>query len=162
MYIGAVHVYGSDDEHSKITQPFLDQVQRKKLAQELADIVDDEFTRLQEYANSYISDLAAQRAEDFLEKVFQGDADAVMALLGDRTGGGRIRLGGCDAGTPWASLIHGKLFETNVVKLRRQLVETHADLITSERIADLEATVEGLSQQIRKLEYDNEELRRRL
>lgn len=161
MHISDVHDYGGKEDHSDAIRPFLDQNQRKTLTTTIEQIVQDEFDRLEEYANEYIGDVAAYRAETFLERVLAGDDKAAMALLGDATGGGRYRVGGCDEGKPWASLIHGRLFETNIVKLRRQIAEAHADLITSERIADLEATVEGLLIQIRKAEQQVEELARR-
>ena len=154
MYMPEVHDYGSHDEHGQVTQPFLAQNRRDAVKREIGGIVDDEFDRLGDYANTYISDVAADRAERFLERVLKGDEDAAMSLLGDKSGGMRIRQDGSDEGTPWARLIHGRLFETNPIKLRRQIVEAHADLITSERIADLEATVIGLSQQIRGLEKE--------
>ena len=156
MYIPDVHDHSGQEDHSAVVQPFLNQNQRVVLVHAIEQIVRDEFDRLEEYANGYIGDIAAHRAERFLERVLKGDDKAAMALLG--AGDGRVREVGYDAGEPWASLIHGRLFETDVVKLRRELVEAHPDLITSERIADLEATVEGLSQQIRKLEQRGEEL----
>ena len=152
MHISDVHDYGSQDQHDATTKPYLEKVQRDALKSEIEQIIDIEFERLGDYANDYISDVAAERAEKFLERVLKGDDDAAMSLLGDKSDGDRIRLGGCDHGKPWAHLIHGSLFETGGIALRRQIVDTHAELLKSERIKDLESVVEGLSRQVRDLE----------
>ena len=154
MHISDVHDYSGEEDHSEAVRPFLDQGQRKTLKETIEEIVSEEFERLEEYATQYIGDTAAHRAERFLEQVLAGDAKAAMALLG--AGNGRYRTLGLDDGKPWTNLIHGRLFETNIVKLRRQIVEAHPDLITSERIADLEATVEGLTLQIKQMEQAEE------
>ncbi len=160
MHISDLHDYGSKEEHGDATKPFLNQGQQKAMKREVEDIIDAEFDRLGEYANEYISDVAARRAERFMERVLKGDADAAMALLGERPGG-RVR-GGAEGNKPWAQLIHGILFETEGMKLRRLVVEANIDLIESERIADLESVVEGLSRQIRELEKQIYQLEQRL
>ncbi len=157
MHISDLHDYGLNDEHSDATQPFLKKGQREAVKREVEQIIDSEFDRLQEFANDYISNVAAGRAEQFMERVLKGDKDAAMALLGDKTGGSRVRNCGCETGKPWASLIHGSLFETNGIKLRRLVAEANADLLSSERIADLDSIVEGLSQQIRGLQKQLDE-----
>ncbi len=51
-------------------------------------------------------------------------------------------------------VIHGKLFDTGAVKLRRKIVEAHRDLITEQRILDLEDQVQSLVAQNNKLERE--------
>ena len=153
MHISDVHDYGLHEDQTAVTAPFIALNRREQIKKELEQLVDDEFEQLQKYANEYISNLAADRAETFLERVLKGDDDAAKSLLlGDQCGSSRYRTGGCEEGKPWASLINGRLFESGGIELRRKIVEAHADLLKAERIADLESVVDGLSQQIRKLE----------
>lgn len=49
-------------------------------------------------------------------------------------------------------VIHGKLFERGCVLLRKQIAQAHRDLITSERIKDLEDQVSSLVAQNNALE----------
>lgn len=154
MHISDVHEYktAEHDKHSAVTKKFISQGRRKIIQNAIENLVSDEFDRLEDYANEHISDVAAERAERFLERVLNGDNDAAMELLGNHHGSDRYRTGGCDDGKPWANLIHGNLFETSGITLRRKIVEANSDLLKSERIADLESIVEGLSDQVRKLE----------
>ena len=149
MYIKEVHDYSCDDKHLERLRPFLDQGQVDSLKKVIDGLVRDEFDRMEEYASDYISDIAADRAESFLEKVIAGDKDAAIALLGN---GGRYADAGCKRGKPWAKMIHGNLSETSEIKIRRKIVEAHPDLIASERIKDLESIVDGLSRQVNELE----------
>jgi hypothetical protein len=135
----------------KVAQEFLSQGRKKEITSAIESIISDEFYNLEEYASSHISDVAKTRAEAFLKRVLQGDKDAAAALFGAGDEH-RYRQLGYDKGKPWANLIHGSLFETEQMKLRRDLVEAHVDLLRDERIRDLESTVEGLTQQIRSLE----------
>ena len=159
MHISDVHDY--TPEPTEVAKDFLSQGRHKQLKSIVEELINDEFERLQEYADEYISQTAASRAERFLERVLQGDNDAAMALLGDKSNGSRYRLVGCEQGQPWASLIHGTLFETGGIRLRRQIVEAHADLIRNERIADLESIIDGLSQQVRTLTAELDQCRDR-
>ena len=58
-------------------------------------------------------------------------------------------------------VIHGKLFEPGCVLLRKQIAQAHRDLITSERIKDLEDQVASLVAQNNALEKDLESWRDR-
>ena len=58
-------------------------------------------------------------------------------------------------------VIHGKLFEQGCVLLRKQIAQAHRDLITSERIKDLEDQVASLVAQNNALEKDLESWRDR-
>lgn len=58
-------------------------------------------------------------------------------------------------------VIHGKLFEQGAVALRKAIAEAHRDLITNERIADLEDQVRSLVAQNNKLERERNEARER-
>ena len=160
MHITDVHDYCP--EPTEAVKEFIAQGRKDKIKSVIEDLVEDEFERLEEYADEYISQTAASRAEKFLERVLKGEEDAAMALLGDKHGGDRYRQLGYDAGKPWASLIHGTLFETGGIRLRRAIVEANADLLRNERIADLESIVDGLTQQVRELTAQLEACRERL
>lgn len=160
MHISDVHEYSPDP--TEVAKEFIDKGRKEQIKSVVEQLVEDEFDRLEEYADEYISQVAAHRAERFLERVLKGDDDAAMELLGDKRGGSRYRQMGYDDGKPWARLIHGRLFESGGVALRRQIVEAHAELLRNERIADLESVVEGLTQQVRELSVDLERCRERL
>jgi hypothetical protein len=147
MFVADVHDY--DPPETAVVKAFLSEGRKKDIQDAVDRIVDEEFERLDEYAEEHISQTAARRAEKFLERVLTGDDDAAMSLLGE-TANGRHRTVGSES-APWAQLIHGTLFETGGIRLRRQIVEAHADLIRNERIADLESVVEGLTKQIHAL-----------
>lgn len=53
-------------------------------------------------------------------------------------------------------IIHGKLHENSCVALRRRIVDAHRDLITSERILDLEDQVKSLVAQVNKANAERE------
>lgn len=59
-------------------------------------------------------------------------------------------------------VIHGKLFEQGCVRLRKMIVEAHRDLITEQRILDLEDQVRSLVAQNNKLARAKEEMWQRV
>lgn len=158
MHIDELHEY--DSEPADVSGKYLDDDRRKQVKDIVEHLIADEFAKMEESANEYISQIAARRAETFLERVLNGDEDAAIRLLGDKAGSSRYRQLGCDTGKPWAHLIHGNLFETSGIRLRRKIVEAHVDLLRSERIADLESIVDGLTEQVKDLTRKLEESRR--
>lgn len=149
MYISDLH---EDVERPEVVKDFLHKSHKKAVTDAIEQIVESEFERLEDYADEFIADVAARRATKFLDRVLKGDKDAAMSLMGDRSGGSRIKQLGCDHGEPWAHLIHGSLFETDAIELRRKIVEAHVELLRDERIADLESIVAGLTKQVRELD----------
>ena len=147
MHIPDLHDY--DPPMPDVAKQFLSDDSAKAITKQIKDIaetvLDDEFARLEDYAAEYISQLAAWRAEKFLERVLNGDIDAAKYLL--QSNCSRYR-NDC---TPWANLIHGTLWQTDAMKLREQIVAAHADVIRNERILDLESIVDGLTKQVREL-----------
>jgi len=150
-------------QHEAVAKAFIDDKRKAAIKRELQSLVDDELFNLEDYAASHISGVAAQRAVDFITKVLNGEEKAAAAIFGrgDSSRYRSISLTDCD-GEPWACLIHGALFESGEIKLRRKLVEAHADLLRNERIKDLESIVDGLERQVRKTESDLEECRGRI
>ena len=157
MHISDLHDY-SGEKHEEKAQEFLSKGRKAGIKKEVEQLVNTEFDRLEEYASEYLSDIAARRAESFLERVLEGDDDAAMALLGDNHGG-RYRSCGYDSGKPWARLIHGNLFLSGGMELRRRIVEANVELLRNERIADLESIVDGLTQQVREVSAELERCR---
>jgi hypothetical protein len=51
-------------------------------------------------------------------------------------------------------IIHGKISENSCVELRRMIVDAHRDLITAERIKDLEDINKSLVAQVNKAEAE--------
>lgn len=124
---------------------------RKHLENLAYELVNKVVDNVKDDLASDVNNEAAERAEKFLQRVLGGDEDAAKALFdcGDQ---GRFEQYGAHAGRPWPKVYSGSLFQTSAASLRQQLVAAHADLLRSERIKDLEATVEGLRKQIVELE----------
>ena len=59
-------------------------------------------------------------------------------------------------------VIHGELFETGAISLRKKIAQAHADLIQNERIIDLEDQVRSLVAQVAKKDREIEALRDRV
>lgn len=160
MYISGLHDYEHDEDPKAME--FIALGRKKEIKDEIESLIEDEFDRLEDFASNHISQLAADRAENYLVKVLAGDDDAAMALLGSKNNGDRYKnMGGRD-GEPWAHLIRGTLFETRGIEMRRKIVEAHSDLIASERIKDLESIVDGLTQQLKKAQVDLDACRDRV
>lgn len=59
-------------------------------------------------------------------------------------------------------VIHGKLFEQGCLLLRKRIAQAHAELITNQRIWDLEDQVKSLVAQNNKLAHEKEEMWQRV
>lgn len=128
---------------NKILTPELLATLKKRLDDELSPLLENAVTAIEEESGDIVSNVAARRAEKFLEAVLAGDENAALNLFG---------LSGFNGRRTERPVIHGRIFESSPVKLRRQLVEAHADLLRDARIADLEALLEGARRQIVDLE----------
>ena len=127
MHIPDVHEYSDDaaDAEAKRVIPTLN---RDAIVNELQALLSVEYDRLEEEAGYFITQTAATRAERFLEKVLSGDEDAAKALFSE-SDASRYRRDGVDSGSPWASVIHGRVFETSVVALRPLVLLDCFDLL---------------------------------
>ncbi len=94
-------------------------------------------------------------ADEAVEQLLLGNADEMRARLkcSENHWTGRDRK---------HSVIHGRLLESDPIALRREIAQAHRDLIESERIADLEAQVASLVEQITELELEKDQLQERL
>lgn len=62
----------------------------------------------------------------------------------------------------WHKVIHGTMSENGCVKLRKDIVEAHRDLLVNERIADLEDQVKSLIAQVNKATAEKDRILDRL
>ena len=155
MFIKELHDNDQEEACLEIAQKFLSRDRTKRIRDEIKGIFDDESREFEDYAEEFLTEMAAFRAHRFLEAVMRGDKDAAARLLG-ADNSSRYKGIGYEAEEPWTRCIHGKLFETDPMQWRRMLAEEHAGLIRDERIKDLESQVEGLRQQIVSLEEQRE------
>lgn len=157
MNSSALHEY-DDPKAVEPAKKFLDKRTKQKVIDELHEIIEEQFRQLEEESEEYISGAATERAVKFIDRVLKGDEKAAESIFS--TGeSGRRKVFDPGKGEPWCSLIHGKLHETEAVKLRRELVEAHPDLLRNERIADLESIVESLTEQANKSEAELKRIR---
>ena len=154
-YIPQLHEAPSP-EIEQTTKKFLSEQRAKKIRNEIQEIFDEENYAFEEYAEEFLANVAASRAEQFIEKVLKGDEDAAGSLVGPES---RYKAYGHDAGESWASMIWGKLSVTGAVELRAKLVAAHPELLVSERVKDLESIVDGLTRQIKEKDKEIERLR---
>ena len=94
-------------------------------------------------------------ATDAIEAILKGDDDQMRCHLKCQEN----QYTGRDREHP---VIHGKLFETGAIELRKQIVDAHADLLKSERILDLEDQVRSLVLQVVDAEQKREAMWERL
>ena len=92
-------------------------------------------------------------AENAINAILNGDDESMRNYLS-------CREGGYDGRGSEHPVIHGKLFETGAIELRRRIVDAHADLLKNERILDLEDQVKSLVAQVNKAQAATEQLRR--
>lgn len=133
----------------------------KKQAQDIASELEeglywsmrDNFAESVSYAVQHMCNSA-------VERLLAGDEDALRYYLS------------CEKNdedyTGWTGraghheVIHGKLFESSPLELRRKIVDAYPELLKNERVLDLEAQTRSLVEQVRKLEAKRYELQRRL
>jgi hypothetical protein len=141
---------------------------KKAVAGILDDIEGDVMYRLQDDLAPNLTAHVANMAQRAVEQLLEGNEDQMRRYLGCESGHWNGRSDG-DNGWgrkredyEWHSVIHGKLFEQGAVALRKKIVEAHRDLITSERIKDLEDQVKSLVTQVNKANAENEKMSERL
>lgn len=157
---GADWEYNRPDEVSeklqnKIALAFDDKA-IASLKKALSDIYDDAIFSQLEY--SLGEDIASNLSGSVQRRAF----DAVQALLAGNEAE-MLRYLGI---TPYwdgrkpehIEIIHGQLFETESIRLRREIVTKHAGLIANERIKDLEAQLAALLEINRRQEVRIAEL----
>lgn len=141
-----------------LEQGFTDQAVaalRKKVSEITNDIETDLDYRLKENMSANLAGWITDMAECAVSELLKGNDERMRSYLSAREGyyTGRDRD---------HQVIHGRLFETGAIELRKQIVDAHAELLKSERVLDLEDQVRSLVSQVNKLEARNRELVDRL
>lgn len=125
------------------------------LRTKISDAMTDVQSNFEYHLKSDVAYNLARHVEDMAERalkaMLEGDDATMRRHLHCEDG----RYTGRDRDHP---VIHGKLFETGAIELRKQVVNAHAELLKNERILDLEDQVKSLVLQVRKLEADNARL----
>jgi hypothetical protein len=134
----------------------------------LNDIEDDVMYRLKDDLAPNLTAYVADMAQRAVEQLLAGNEDQMRRYLGCESGHWNGRSDG-DNGWgrkredyEWHQVIHGKLFEQGAVKLRKDIVEAHRDLIASERILDLEDQVKSLVAQVNRANTEKDRMWERL
>lgn len=134
---------------------------RKKVADITCDIEDDLMYRLKEDLANNLSAFVAEMAGKVVGAILEGNEDQMRRYLSCQESGWTGRTGSPFSYRAIAEMhpvIHGKLFEQGCILLRRKIVEAHRDLITEQRILDLEDQVASLVAQVNKANADREEI----
>lgn len=100
---------------------------------------------------SNISGDVVRRAYEAVKALLSGNKDEMLRHLG-------ITPYWDGRKSDHIQIIHGKLFETESIRLRREIVTKHAGLIANERIKDLEAQLAALLEINRRQEVRIAEL----
>jgi hypothetical protein len=144
----------SDAIEAGMTEEVMGRV-KKKFRDAMEDLEGDLDYGLKERLASNLSDFICSSAERAVEQLLAGNEERMRSYLSAKDGGytGRDRD---------HQVIHGKLFETGPIELRRKIVEAHTDLLKNERILDLEDQLKALVAQVNKLESRNANLNEEL
>jgi len=125
----------------------------KKLIEKISIEVEEQILyAVQDNMAANIAHNVATCAERAIEAVLNGDEDQFRRwLYADKRGyTGRERAG---------EVIHGKLFESSAIKLRKKIVDAHPVLLKDERIIDLETQVKALVAENNKQRDEIERMR---
>lgn len=142
------------DTFSKAVESLEDNKRFKKAKSEFLDRIWEEFLydvidQIPDRLESLVRDMANNAVKALLE----GDEASLRRFL---------KLDGYTGRDRDHPVIHGTLFETGPIALRKQIVQAHAELIERERIKDLEDQQASLVSQVRDLSVRNGELQERL
>lgn len=129
----------------------------RSLAEDIVESVEMSIKdNLAQSLSYHVREMAGRAVNAMLEG---NETEMVRWLNGDSTYTGRDRGRAVADNHP---VIHGKLFEYGGMQLRRKIVEAHRDIITSERIADLESQLASVVAQRNIMESERDEARQRL
>jgi hypothetical protein len=136
----------------------------KKLRYALIEEMDAFEYDLKDNLAHNLVDFVADMAKKTVGAILNGNDDEMRRYLGCERGAWSGRSDGCPFGRKreideWHPVIHGTLFESGAIALRRNIVAAHRDLITDERVKDLEDQVASLVEQNRKLQSEVGRLR---
>lgn len=128
------------------------------------DFESDILYRLKEDLAPNLSCFVREMAEKAVSALLEGKEDAMRAYLSCQENGWTGRSTGYAPGgaRDMHPVIHGRLFETGCIELRKKIVEAHRDLLVTERILDLEDQVNSLVLQINKANEEKERAQNRI
>jgi len=140
----------------------------EKFQKKLRDLSDDfvadlEFTAKDQLAPS-LSAWVEELAKRAVDSILRGNEAEMRRYLGCDRGGWTGRSDSPEYGRKrepheWHPVIHGRLFEHDPVKLRHEIVAANRDLITDERVKDLEDQVTALVARVNQKQAEIERLR---
>jgi cytochrome P450 len=143
--------------------------QARKSIRDLADSLLDDFEyRVKEDLAPLLSGFVKQMATHVVTELLAGNESEMRRYLGCEVQGWNERSDGAQGWGrkkeiwEWHPVIHGKLFEHGAMTLRRDIVEVHRDLITNERIKDLEDQNRSLVEQVNRERAEKERAQERL
>lgn len=151
----ALHVAMRESLQKGVPDEAFEQIRKKlrDMADEMFSIIED---RVREDLAPVLSGFVKDNSAKVIKALLEGNEAEMRRYIGCREGWWNDRSDG-DSGWgrkreiwEWHSVIHGKMFEHGYVVLRRQIVEAHRDLLTSERIKDLEDQVASLVAQVNR------------
>lgn len=130
----------------------------KKLNDAMDELSSSFIDHMKDNLHDYLAGHVQDMAERAIEAVLRGNDQELRRWLNVDNG---AYTGREHYATSWGGpVIHGRLFETGAVELRKQIVEAHADLLKDERIKDMEAQIAALVTDITKKDGEIERLRR--
>lgn len=137
------------------------------LSKKVKDLADDLVSRVQDQIQNDLIDHISYHVKEMagraVEALLAGNEAEMMRWLScDERGYTGRSDGFCERSIERQHpVIHGKLFETGCVALRKKIAEAHSDLIRNERIKDLEDQVASLVAQNNIMERDLNKWRER-
>lgn len=134
---------------------------KKKIDDVLYEIESDTMYRLKDAIAPELCAFVVEMAERTVTAILEGNEREMRRYLscesrGPDTWTGRS-TGYVGPNRDIASqhpIIHGKFFEQGCIKLRRDIVNAHRDLLTNERVLDLEDQVKSLIAQVNKADSE--------
>ena len=137
-----------------------------KKARDLADIIAESVEwSVKDYLAANLAYHVKEMAGRAVNALLEGNEGEMVRWLGCDSRGHNGRSDGYNANRTIDEqhpVIHGKLFDTGSVALRRKIVEAHRDLIAEQRVLDLEDQVKSLVAQNNKLAREREEMWQRV
>jgi hypothetical protein len=124
---------------------------KKQLKSVLDDIESDIDFQMKENIAGNLSHFVCDMANKVVAALLAGDEKLMRQYLSCEEYG--------YLGRNHTTVIHGKLFESSPIEIRRKIVEAFPDLLKTERILDLESQVEALVKEVNREKARAEEIR---
>jgi hypothetical protein len=130
----------------------------------LYDLESDIMYRLKEDLAPNLTAFVREMAEKAVTALLEGREDTMRAYLSCNENGWTGRSTGYTArgASDMHPVIHGQLFETGFIELRKKIVDAHRELLVNERILDLEDQVKSLVDQVNKANAEKDRMWERL